>query len=855
MLKLTAPTQSALVALLLSFTSICAAAPSAPHGPAPSASDSRERSRGSRPDLYTPVLYGFDSVTASSGAGNAAPVDDREGWDGQSIALASQEFPDAPDASTRVFDDFRVREDGLEIKRIVVRGVERGDSAANRAVRLQIQSEPCVDQPGSVLVSANGQQQLGDLVFEFDPPVRIATGTYWLTAWVERAYSSGNQWFWLTSRGISGQPAQIQVAGRSGRARPRSQPAGDLLGESVDAVVTVESVLGGQCGVDVSWSFKRARITTANSVGLIRVPLCDPLPLGVDALDEHYFYHRCSSCGVDQNVEVMHAKVSYSWSISSGGGHFTRVTDSNSGVNEDIQQVLYVPPSLAPGESTTAIVVATAYHDDPTKLPATHNPAIATFTINITHDVVTDQYTVGGVPVSESRHELVYDVSVEKTPAPGTPILAVTGPPYCSAVTHKGVGSDITGSFVPVTADIQAKDYVVLIADATDTDDFELDCVGDLVHCLLGTTSFSLNDNLKFTWSASEGEFPAGNVGREIVYKAPEDAGQVIVTLVITDTGTRFTDAGFTVSAPLDITRTERTGSFAAVAWIDASTIAVPANDVRPPAPDPAGFAWKAPHLISAIVSDAVDPNPRAQFAYLTNVPLPGWQLFVAGPGGPVHEASIHPWMHAIRAVRASANPPPPGSFDSFEDITDWMSEREFRGVLGGKVKALRRRSCLLDFSREAADFSLVVDPGWTPIPDTLEGLAGQLAARLLYGITFGDYSRGVNRNKSVTITGINRDAITIDVRQEFRVGEDGNFMNNVMTNRNAPWISGHVVFTLRAASDPTSADLTFASSPQFPSWTTYYGKTWLPSISTSPPGEPIVNFIDRGSKVEPRGP
>jgi hypothetical protein len=51
-----------------------------------------------------------------------------------------------------------------------------------------------------------------------------------------------------------------------------------------------------------------------------------------------------------------------------------------------------------------------------------------------------------------------------------------------------------------------------------------------------------VNDQLTFNWSAERGSFPLGNVGREVIWQAPDQEGEVRIKVSIEDSMKQFTD-------------------------------------------------------------------------------------------------------------------------------------------------------------------------------------------------------------------------------------------------------------------------------------------------------------------------
>jgi PEP-CTERM motif len=122
-------------------------------------------------------------------------------YDGMSGAIVSQVFPDLPTFSTKSFDDFVVGAGGWNINMVTIFGTEFGNPAFNIAVVLSITAIPDFNAPP--LATALGTEVGPDLVFT-GLNITLAPGTYWISAWVNRSFTDGGQWFWSRTTPILG---------------------------------------------------------------------------------------------------------------------------------------------------------------------------------------------------------------------------------------------------------------------------------------------------------------------------------------------------------------------------------------------------------------------------------------------------------------------------------------------------------------------------------------------------------------------------------------------------------------------------------------------------------------------------
>jgi hypothetical protein len=121
-------------------------------------------------------------------------------YDGSSGSIVSQVFPDLPAFSTKSFDDFVVT-GGWNINSVTIFGVEAGNPAANVAVALSITAVPDFNAPP--IAFALGTEVGANLAFT-GLSIDLAPGTYWISAWVNRPFAGGGQWFWEETLPVQG---------------------------------------------------------------------------------------------------------------------------------------------------------------------------------------------------------------------------------------------------------------------------------------------------------------------------------------------------------------------------------------------------------------------------------------------------------------------------------------------------------------------------------------------------------------------------------------------------------------------------------------------------------------------------
>jgi len=115
---------------------------------------------------------------------------------------ASQDFPDFPDFTCSVFDDFTLTQ-SYELTALRVYGENSfsGGEAEDIDVRLRIFTDP--NLLGSPLAAVSGTDINGVLSWDLTG-ITLGPGTYWISAQVERPFNSGGQWYWRASATTNG---------------------------------------------------------------------------------------------------------------------------------------------------------------------------------------------------------------------------------------------------------------------------------------------------------------------------------------------------------------------------------------------------------------------------------------------------------------------------------------------------------------------------------------------------------------------------------------------------------------------------------------------------------------------------
>ncbi len=801
------------------------------------------------PQLTTQIVDGRDLDRPSMLATHASRSGIVQLWDGRSLGVASQEFTDHPDASTAAFDDVHVPE-ATSFKHLRAFGVERGDASQNESVHVRIQERASWTKPGRILVDATGRQEGAELVFDFDPPLRLEAGTYWITAWVRRPYQTGGQWFWAGTLDAGGAGVVVHTpgAGMGLGSRPFTlKDAGLADGGTSFEFGTDTGPEHQPCDTILEWMHLQedieGRAGWANQSSPYRRLLNDPLPMWIDAVDLHGMKHRCTTCDDTQVTSALVAQVKYQWWVVQGGGHFVEFVDGPAITPYEKQAALYVPDTFALNEERTVEIAAYAHHDDLFKGPS-HQSAEVRFVLKIKREETVQSKTIGEVTVEIVKPEFVYTVA-SVTPMPvvtGTIPMPVLGD--CVPVSIWQSGSPIFAvSPTPPTSPLYPMDLVVLTIEASDTDHLELSCTPahpdqcDKTHLQRGP-----EDAFLYVWSASDGFFPCGNRGKSVVYEGSELGGPVNFMVTVSNLPGRYLDPSVTEQFSFSFDAESRSCTAAAIAWIPQihPTIAV------------------MPAATKAV--PAAPPYPPGAVALpFEGGGLLGWGWrFLGGQWESFNRhmpwltpVVVHPWALASYGLWLSANPTPPTSMISMDALRTFATSKQYRSILAFEFEARIRRDTLLDIFEEDGDLDVIADAGWTPMAVGPVVSIGDI----LEGLGLSPFSAGEGFMPTLRFEGLCSDAIQADLTMAFRVGAKGNLIGVGMTNRDAPWIDGHLTQTVKRANPvPDFGDLDFGATPAFPMWKSFLGALTMSPGPIEAPGEYQVDFINRGAKSDPAG-
>jgi hypothetical protein len=313
------------------------------------------------------------------------------------------------------------------------------------------------------------------------------------------------------------------------------------------------------CELSYGWKHHESRISISPEGKTVTLS-DDPLPMVANAFDRHYLLQSCTcpATGMESTqVHRMMADFSIEWEIESGPGEFIRLTDGKGDKTEYGEMALYQPPDITDLDKVETVVMKVkAQHNDPTKEPY-HDPAEAYVTMKIRRKTEEKEgtggfkdpwWTAGDV---EDKYE--YEITVEEKPVINEP------PPMdialdCIPQKVWENATSITGSIAVAPREVAYGDYARLSATGSDTDILVIRCVASSEGVSSGSygevgctqdspeETLTVNDELQYIWSADKGIFPHGPMGKDVIWQAPDEPGEVNIFLTIRDTGLQTTD-------------------------------------------------------------------------------------------------------------------------------------------------------------------------------------------------------------------------------------------------------------------------------------------------------------------------
>ncbi|UCF09435.1 MAG: hypothetical protein JSW65_05050, partial [Candidatus Bipolaricaulota bacterium] len=241
--------------------------------------------------------------------------------------------------------------------------------------------------------------------------------------------------------------------------------------------------------------------------------------VGLD-FDELWWYcepcHHCPEEG-SFRMRPLTGKVRFDWQIQQGEGDFVEIGCVSPVKQEVGDRVIFMPPYVEKGKTKTTSILLQIIDDNPSQ--PIDQTVKRWITIQTKRDDDSGNPDVYQISISSSAYTLPQAVQI-------TPELA-----ECRAEPPdwKKPCKDLVAQILSPPDDIIAeKEWIRLEAvDLQDPDAVDLICTS--VHCIPDGTSRSYNDDVRWTWSivSGGGRFVKGNVGRFVIYEAPQEPTDV----------------------------------------------------------------------------------------------------------------------------------------------------------------------------------------------------------------------------------------------------------------------------------------------------------------------------------------
>jgi hypothetical protein len=243
----------------------------------------------------------------------------------------------------------------------------------------------------------------------------------------------------------------------------------------------------------------------------------DFVPLKAVGLDFDELWWYCEPCPLcpelgSSRMTILTGKVRFEWEIQAGEGDFVEI-GCMTPVKQDVgDRVIFMPPYVEKGKSKTTTILLQIIDDNPSQ------PIDVTVKRWVTIETKRDD---------ESGNPDVYRVTISSTayalPSP-TMVTPTLNDCHAEPPDWKKPCQDLQAEILTPPDHILAeKEWVRLEAiDLQDPDPVDLYCTS--IQCTPSMDSKCYNDDLRWTWSilSGGGRFVKGNVGRFVIYEAPE---------------------------------------------------------------------------------------------------------------------------------------------------------------------------------------------------------------------------------------------------------------------------------------------------------------------------------------------
>jgi hypothetical protein len=260
----------------------------------------------------------------------------------------------------------------------------------------------------------------------------------------------------------------------------------------------------------------------------------DLLPFRINVKDLHAIIQECS-CGdsLTRIIDTIEAPVDIRWDLIDGGGGFVVRNDTTMLNYFSGESVLYMPPKIETDSIKNVNIKITVSHaeSDSLIMPKIHlvDSCLIHMTINHMFNennifVLTDHLIIPGTIDDLYSYQITSNIP---SPTYNTILPELEGD--CSIEKKWKNKTPITGYIDSIPGNLISGDLVVLNAEAFDLDSLEI------IHSCSDTNYKILNDKLKFTWSATNGSFPVGNIGKDVIWQVPMDTTKSTINLIVSN--------------------------------------------------------------------------------------------------------------------------------------------------------------------------------------------------------------------------------------------------------------------------------------------------------------------------------
>lgn len=447
--------------------------------------------------------------------------------------------------------------------------------------------------------------------------------------------------------------------------------------------------VGGEdsCALDYKWQGGIIEISS-QSAGNYDQPVCEPIPLIVDAGNWVVVDERCEGCDETSNKFVeLETNIEYSWIIlGEDGGTLSTVANDESrmGATASGKAVLYHPPTLDDGEQSSVVIEVTARNaDDDKPVPSA---VTGVFTIELTAETREETTEGEHYTLTERSDHMITSVTFvgDVIEGPGGSELIYE----CDPTVDWDDKDPISGDFwvaekVNPISTLVSGDIVVLTAEGADKDEMILTCLGSGDCSDSASQTLPVSDTLIYEWSVTAGSLVLSDRGAQVIYLAPLDpmVTEVTISLTISDTMTQYLDESLGVQKTFPIQSSEVNGAAAGIRHV--AEITYPSATQA----TPTGAVGEIYHI--------------PYYSFVEHARRSYWDIYWTGSiwrmeiGNNI--VATHPWRAIAGFFDGALQDPPPSSFPDFDAVQSWAGSNvtDHWSAQVARLEANRRRDVI----------------------------------------------------------------------------------------------------------------------------------------------------------------